>query len=102
MDTAKAISNLLTNEGQAADYQGWDLVTNQSVFKIAVPTIAGTGAEATRTCVMTNKQTGLKLGMNSDYSVFDRVILDPELLTTVPRDQYFYTGMDAYIHCLKL
>ena len=101
MDTAKAISNLLTNEGQAADYQGWDLVTNQSVFKIAVPTIAGTGAEATRTCVMTNKQTGLKLGMNSDYSVFDRVILDPELLTTVPRDQYFYTGMDAYIHCLE-
>ena len=50
MDTAKAISNLLTNEGQAADYQGWDLVTNQSVFKIAVPTIAGTGAEAENLC----------------------------------------------------
>ena len=27
--------------------------------------------------------------------------MDPELTRTVPRDQYFYTGMDAYIHCIE-
>ena len=54
MDTAKAISNLLTNGGQAADYQGWDLVKRRGIFKIGIPTISGTGAEATRTCVMTS------------------------------------------------
>lgn len=101
MDTAKAVANLLTNTGAAADYQGWDLVKVAAVHKIAVPTISGTGSEATRTCVMTNTKTGLKLGMNSDYTVFDQMVLDPDLTVSVPRDQYFYTGMDAYIHCIE-
>lgn len=101
MDVAKAVSNLLTNGCNAEDYQGWDLVDKPGVYKIAIPTISGTGAEATRTCVMTNKETGLKLGMNSDHTVYDYIIMDPKLTETVPRDQYFYTGMDAYIHCVE-
>lgn len=101
MDVAKAVSNLLTNGGKAAQYQGWDLVKVPGIFKIGIPTISGTGAEATRTCVMTNPESGLKLGMNSDFTVFDHVIMDPELTATVPRDQYFFTGMDAYIHCVE-
>lgn len=101
LDIAKAVSNLLTNGGSAEDYQGWDLVKKPGVYKIGIPTISGTGAESTRTCVMTNPANGLKLGMNSDFTVFDQIILDPELTATVPRSQYFYTGMDAYIHCLE-
>ena len=101
LDTAKGVSNLLTNGGKAEQYQGWDLVKRPAVYKIGIPTVSGTGAEATRTCVMTNTQSGLKLGMNSDYTVFDHLILDPDLTATVPRDQYFYTGMDAYIHCIE-
>lgn len=101
MDVAKAISNLLTNGGNAEDYQGWDLVKVPGVFKIAVPTLSGTGAESTRTCVMTNPVNGLKLGMNSDFTVYDQIILDPGLTRTVPRNQYFYSGMDAYIHCME-
>ena len=101
MDIAKAVSNLLTNGGKAEDYQGWDLVKVSGIYKIGVPTLSGTGAEATRTCVMTNKKTGLKLGMNSDFTVYDQLLLDPALTKTVPRDQYFYTGMDAYIHCIE-
>ena len=101
LDTAKAISNLLTNGGRAADYQGWDLVKVPGIFKVGIPTLSGTGAEATRTCVMTNKENGLKLGMNSDHTVFDQLILDPDLTATVPNDQYFYSGMDAWIHCVE-
>lgn len=101
LDTAKAASNLLTNGGRAEQYQGWDLVRVPGIHKIGIPTISGTGAEATRTCVMTNTRSGLKLGMNSDYTVFDHLILDSSLPATVPRNQYFYTGMDAYIHCVE-
>ena len=39
MDIAKAISNLYTNPGNASDYQGWDLVKNPGIFKIAIPTV---------------------------------------------------------------
>ena len=60
MDVAKAVSNLLTNGGVAENYQGWDLVKEPGVYKIGIPTISGTGAEATRTCVTTNERSGLK------------------------------------------
>jgi 3-deoxy-alpha-D-manno-octulosonate 8-oxidase len=101
LDTAKAISNLLTNEGRAADYQGWDLLRRPGAFKVGIPTLSGTGAEASRTCVMTNKEKNLKLGMNSEFSLFDHLILDPTFSKTAPRDQYFYTAMDTYIHCVE-
>ena len=101
LDTTKAISNLIGNGGKAEDYQGWDLLSFPGAYKIGIPTISGTGAEATRTCVMTNLASGVKLGMNSDYTVFDQLLLDPILTRTVPRSQYFYTGMDAYIHCVE-
>ena len=101
LDTGKAVANLLTNPGNAEDYQGWDLVKNPAIYKIGIPTISGTGAEASRTCVMTNDKSGLKLGMNSDFTIYDQLILDPDLTKTVPREQYFYTGMDTYIHSFE-
>jgi 3-deoxy-alpha-D-manno-octulosonate 8-oxidase len=101
MDTGKAVSNLIPNGGKAEDYQGWDLLKKPGIYKIGVPTISGTGAEATRTCVLMNTKKNMKLGMNSDWSIFDQIILDPNLTKTVPREQYFYTGMDTYIHCIE-
>lgn len=101
MDTCKCVGNLLTNPGKAADYQGWDLVKNPAPYKIAVPTISGTGSETSRTGIMLNKAKMLKLGMNSDYTMFDQVLLDPRLTKSVPRNQYFYTGMDTYMHCFE-
>jgi 3-deoxy-alpha-D-manno-octulosonate 8-oxidase len=99
MDVAKAVSVMLTNPGSSADYQGWDLVKNKPVPKIAVPTLSGTGAEATRTAVLTGPVK--KLGINSDFSIYDAVLMDPELLKTVPAEQEFYSGMDNFIHCVE-
>jgi len=100
MDIAKCVSILLTNPGKAEDYQGWDLVKKPAVYKIGIPTIAGAGAEATRTAVFTSKKA--KLGINSDYSVFDQIILDPNFLETVPNDKLIYTAMDCYLHDIEL
>lgn len=75
LDTGKAVANLLTNVGDAEDYQGWDLVKNPGIYKIGIPTVSGTGAEASRTCVMTNPKNGLKLGMNSDFTIYDQLYL---------------------------
>lgn len=101
LDTAKAVANLLTNPGRAEDYQGWELVRHPAVYKIGVPTLSGTGAECSRTCVLTNIPKKLKLGMNSDYTMYDQLLLDPDLTRTVPRDQYFFTGMDTFMHCIE-
>ena len=85
LDTAKAVSNLLGNGGVAEDYQGWDLLTNPGLYKIGIPTISGTGSEATRTCVMTNAENGLKLGMNSEYTIYDQLVLDPSLTKIISK-----------------
>lgn len=101
MDTCKCVGNLLTNPGKAADYQGWELVKNPAPYKVAVPTISGTGSETSRTGIICNEEKNIKLGMNSDYTMFDQVLLDPRLSATVPRNQYFYTGIDTFMHCFE-
>jgi 3-deoxy-alpha-D-manno-octulosonate 8-oxidase len=99
LDLAKAVSLMLTNPGSSADYQGWDLIKNPAVYHVAIPTLSGTGAEVSRTTVLIGPEK--KLGINSDHTVFDQIVLDPGLTTGVPADQHFYTGMDCYIHCVE-
>ena len=99
LDIAKAVSIMLTNIGKSEDYQGWDLVKNPAIYHVGIPTISGTGAEVSRTAVLNGPTK--KLGINSDYTPFDQVILDPDLIKDVPKDQRFYTGMDCFIHCVE-
>jgi 3-deoxy-alpha-D-manno-octulosonate 8-oxidase len=99
LDLAKAVSLMMTNPGSSADYQGWDLVKLPGVYKVGIPTLSGTGAEVSRTTVLTGPTR--KLGMNSDFTPFDQIVLDPELTKGAPKNQRFYTGMDCYIHCIE-
>ncbi|MEY2917937.1 MAG: hypothetical protein RIS73_1651, partial [Bacteroidota bacterium] len=99
MDLAKAVSLMMNNPGSSADYQGWDLVKKPGVYKVGIPTLSGTGAEVSRTTVLTGPTK--KLGMNSDFTPFDQIVLDPELTANAPANQRFYTGMDCYIHCIE-
>lgn len=99
MDLAKAVALMLTNPGSAADYQGWDLIKHPGVFKVGIPTLAGTGAEVSRTTVLTGPVR--KLGINSDFTPFDQILMDADLVAEAPDDQRFYTGMDSYIHAAE-
>jgi 3-deoxy-alpha-D-manno-octulosonate 8-oxidase len=99
MDIAKAISVMLCNEGSSRNYQGWDLVQNPGIYKIGIPTISGSGAEASRTAVLMGADR--KFGINSDHSMFNAIIMDSLLIKSVPTDQRFYSGMDCYIHCVE-
>ena len=99
LDIAKAVSLMLTNKGESKDYQGWDLIKHAAIYHVGIPTISGTGAEVSRTTILTGPVR--KLGINSDFTPFDQVILDPELTKDVPKDQWFYTGMDCFVHCVE-
>ncbi|MBS1644328.1 MAG: iron-containing alcohol dehydrogenase [Bacteroidetes bacterium] len=99
MDIAKATSLMFTNEGSSTLYQGLNLIKKPGIYHLGVPTISGTGAEVSMTAVLTGPEK--KLGLKCDWTVFNQVILDPELIATVPTDKWFYTGMDTYIHCVE-
>ena len=99
MDIAKASSLMFTNEGSSTKYQGLNLIKNPGIYHLGVPTISGTGAECSMTAVLTGPEK--KLGLKCDWTVFNQVILDPDLTATVPLDWWFYAGMDTYIHCIE-
>lgn len=99
MDLAKAVSLMFTNEGSSQKYQGLNLIKKPGVYHIGVPTISGTGAEVSMTAVLTGPEK--KLGLKCEWTVFNQVVLDPDLIASVPRDKWFYTGMDTYIHCIE-
>ncbi len=99
MDIAKALSLMFTNEGSSTLYQGLNLIKKPGIYHLGVPTISGTGAEVSMTAVLTGPEK--KLGLKCDWTVFNQVILDPELIASVPTDKWFYTGMDTYIHCIE-
>lgn len=99
MDIAKAVSLMFTNEGSSVQYQGLNLIKKPGVYHIGVPTISGTGAEVSMTAVLTGPEK--KLGLKCEWTVFNQVVLDPDLIASVPRDKWFYTGMDTFIHCIE-
>jgi len=99
LDLAKAVAVMLGNKGSSQKYQGWDLVNRPALYHVGIPTISGTGAEVSRTAVLSGPEK--KLGINSDFTTYDQVVLDPDLLGTVPKEQWFYTGMDCFIHCVE-
>jgi 3-deoxy-alpha-D-manno-octulosonate 8-oxidase len=99
MDIAKASSLMFTNEGSSTLYQGLNLIKKPGIYHLGVPTISGTGAECSMTAVLTGPVK--KLGLKCDWTVFNQLILDPDLIASVPRNWWFYTGMDTFIHCVE-
>ncbi len=99
MDIAKALSVMFKQEGSSTLYQGLNLASNPGIYHVGIPTISGTGAECSTTAVLTGPEK--KLGIKCEYTPFDQIVLDPELTLTVPKNQWFYTGMDTYIHCIE-
>jgi len=99
MDYAKAVSVMLTNPGSSSLYQGLNLAKNPGIYHIGIPTLSGTGAEVSMTAVLTGPEK--KLGIKGESTPFDQIVLDPELIYDAPKNQRFYTGMDAYIHNIE-
>lgn len=101
MDTAKATCILATNPGPVVQYEGANRFPNPPAPSMAVPTTAGTGAEVTQTCVVTDTSRNYKASIRGTLNVCKTAILDPQLLTTLPPAVVASTGMDALAHAIE-
>ena len=106
LDAAKAIAGLLEVKHSVMDYLegvGPELpYDGPAVPFIAVPTTAGTGSEATKNAVLSRcGLEGFKKSFRDDKLVAHIAIVDPDLLSTCPREVIAANGMDALTQLLE-
>ena len=106
LDTAKAIAGLLPVEtelmdhlegvGRGVPYAGTALPV------VAIPTTAGTGSEATRNAVISERgPDGYKRSFRDESMVPADAVVDPDLLATAPRSLIAANGLDALTQLLE-
>ncbi len=105
LDTGKAVSAMLTNEGSVADYQEIEGKGRKFQHKpipfIAVPTTSGTGSEATKNAVITNAKLGLKKSIRDPWLIPELALVDPELTLSLPSYITAACGGDALTQCIE-
>lgn len=101
IDTAKGTSAAVANPGDLGQYEGKNKLANRGPDIIAIPTTAGTGSEVTHATVLKDTNRQYKMGILSQQLHPKAAILDPELLTTLPRGLAAITGMDALSHAIE-
>ena len=107
MDTAKALSALLTNPGTVTDYLedlpegGGKVIKSPALPMIAVPTTAGTGSEVTKNAVIQVEKWGIKRSMRSDSMMPAVAIIDPDLIEGATMEVLASSAFDALSHLLE-
>lgn len=101
MDTAKAIAFSAKNPGDYADYVFGGKPGTGALPIILATTTAGTGSEANSLAVCTNPANNDKKGIKSPFIYPKASIIDPELMTTLPKKVIAATGMDALFHSIE-
>ncbi len=103
MDTGKAIG-IIINNPEFADVRSLEGVAptkNPTVFTIAVPTTAGTAAEATINYVITDVQKKRKFVCVDTNDIPNIAVVDPDMMSTMPKGLTAATGMDALTHAIE-
>ncbi len=103
MDTAKAIGIIIANP-EFADVRSLEGVAptkNKCVPIIAVPTTAGTAAEVTINYVITDTEKNRKMVCVDVHDIPVVAVVDPDMMSTMPKGLTAATGMDALTHAIE-
>ena len=103
MDTAKAIAIIVTNPefADVRSLEGTAPTKNPCAPIIAVPTTAGTAAEVTINYVITDVEKRRKFVCVDAHDMPIVAVVDPEMMSSMPRGLTASTGMDALTHAIE-
>lgn len=103
MDTAKAIGIIIKNPEfeNVVSLEGVAPTTNKCVPIIAVPTTAGTAAEVTINYVITDTEKNRKMVCVDPKDIPIVAVVDPDMMSTMPKGLTAATGMDALTHAIE-
>jgi lactaldehyde reductase len=103
MDTGKGIG-IIVNNPEFADVRSLEGVAptkKRTVFTIAVPTTGGTGAESTINYVITDVERKRKFVCVDPNDIPDIAVVDPDMMSSMPKGLTASTGMDALTHAIE-
>jgi alcohol dehydrogenase len=92
---------MATNPGRIVDYLGLDKFRQPRLPLIAVPTTAGTGSEATRSSIITDLRTTVKMLIIDWKLIPDAAIVDPLFTLSLPPKVTADSGVDALTHAIE-
>ena len=103
MDTAKGIGIIVTNPkfADVRSLEGAAPTEEPCVFTIAVPTTAGTAAEVTINYVVTDEEKHRKFVCVDPHDMPNVAIVDPTMMSSMPKGLTAFTGMDALTHAIE-
>ena len=103
MDTAKAIGIIIANPEyeDVRSLEGVAPTKNPCVPIIAVPTTAGTAAEVTINYVITDVEKKRKFVCVDPHDMPIVAVVDPDMMSTMPKGLTASTGMDALTHAIE-
>ena len=103
MDTAKAIGIIINNPEfeDVRSLEGVAPTKKHAVFTIAVPTTAGTAAEVTINYVITDVEKKRKFVCVDANDIPEIAVVDPDMMSTMPKGLTAATGMDALTHAIE-
>ena len=101
IDAGKGVAVLSGNGGSILDYAGVDRFTNPIPPLLMIPSTAGTGADVSQFCVVTDTVQSIKVTLIGRALVPDISITDPRLLVTMPTWLGAATGLDALTHGIE-
>ena len=103
MDTGKGIGIIVNNPEfyDVRSLEGLSPTKNRTVFTIAVPTTGGTGAESTINYVITDVEKKRKFVCVDPNDIPDVAVVDPDMMSSMPKGLTASTGMDALTHAIE-
>ena len=103
MDTGKGIGIIVNNPEyyDVRSLEGVAPTKHRTVFTIAVPTTGGTGAESTINYVITDVEKKRKFVCVDPNDIPDVAVVDPDMMSSMPRGLTASTGMDALTHAIE-
>ena len=103
MDTGKGIGIIVNNPEfyDVRSLEGVAPTEKRTVFTIAVPTTGGTGAESTINYVITDVEKKRKFVCVDPNDIPDVAVVDPDMMSSMPKGLTASTGMDALTHAIE-
>lgn len=101
MDAAKGIAFMACNDGDINDYIFARKTSEKALPLVLVPTTCGTGSEGNGFAVLSNPETKDKKSLRGSMIVAKASIIDPELMTTMPKKVLASVGFDALCHNME-